>query len=65
MLCKLPYNLSVKRFCNSEGNTLQLFKRLPSIKMIVKIWRGLAQILYYRNDLIEIIKPFFENSGWI
>ena len=29
--------------------------------MIVKIWRVLAQILFYRNDLIEIIKPFFEN----
>ena len=26
-----------------------------------KIWRVLAQILFYRNDLIEIIKPFFEN----
>ena len=25
------------------------------------IWRVLAQILYYRNDLIEIIKPFFKN----
>ena len=31
------------------------------MKMIGKIWRALAQILYYRNDLIEIIKPFFEN----
>ena len=29
--------------------------------MIVKIWRVLAQILFYRNDSIEIIKPFFEN----
>ena len=29
--------------------------------MIVKIWRALAQILFYRNDLIETIKPFFEN----
>ena len=29
--------------------------------MIVKIWRTLTQILLYRNDLIEIIKPFFEN----
>ena len=29
--------------------------------MNVKIWRVLAQILFYRNDLIEIIKPFFEN----
>ena len=29
--------------------------------MIVKIWRTLAQILFYRNDLIETIKPFFEN----
>ena len=29
--------------------------------MIVKIWRELAQILFYRNDLIETIKPFFEN----
>ena len=29
--------------------------------MIVKIWRELAQILYYRNDLIEKIKPFFKN----
>ena len=29
--------------------------------MIVKIWRVLAQILFYRNDLIETIKPFFEN----
>ena len=29
--------------------------------MIAKIWRFLAQILYYRNDLIKIIKPFFEN----
>ena len=30
-------------------------------KMIVKIWKRLAQILFYRNDLIEIIKPFFKN----
>ena len=30
-------------------------------KMIVKIWRVLAQILFYRNDLIEIVKPFLEN----
>ena len=29
--------------------------------MQIKIWKELAQILYYRNDLIEIIKPFFEN----
>ena len=29
--------------------------------MNVKIWRVIAQILFYRNDLIEIIKPFFEN----
>ena len=29
--------------------------------MNVKIWRILAQILYYRNDSIEVIKPFFEN----
>ena len=29
--------------------------------MIVKIWRVLAQILFYRNDLIETVKPFFEN----
>ena len=28
--------------------------------MIIKIWRVLAQILFYRNDLIETIKPFFE-----
>ena len=28
--------------------------------MIVQIWRVLAQILFYRNDLIEIIRPFFE-----
>ena len=30
-------------------------------QMNVKLWRELAQILYYHNDLIEIIKPFFEN----
>ena len=29
--------------------------------MKVKIWRVLAQILFYRNDLIGIIKQFFEN----
>ena len=29
--------------------------------MIVKIWRVLAQILFYRNDLVGILKPFFEN----
>ena len=29
--------------------------------MKVKIWRTLAQILFYRNDLIETIKPFFDN----
>ena len=29
--------------------------------MIVRIWRVLSQILFYRNDLIEVIKPFFEN----
>ena len=33
----------------------------PAIKMNIKIWRVLAQILFYRNDSIEIIKPFFEN----
>ena len=26
-----------------------------------QIWKVLAQILFYRNDLIEIIKPFFQN----
>ena len=26
-----------------------------------KIWRTLAHILYNRNDLVDIIKPFFEN----
>ena len=30
-------------------------------KMEGKIWKILAQILFYRNDLIGIIKPFFEN----
>ena len=29
--------------------------------MNVQIWRVLAQILFFRNDLIETIKPFFEN----
>ena len=29
--------------------------------MIAKIWRRLAQILFYHNDLAAIIKPFFEN----
>ena len=29
--------------------------------MIVKIWRVLTQILFYRNDLIGTIKPFFIN----
>ena len=29
--------------------------------MIVKIWRVLTQILFYRNDSIEAIKPFFKN----
>ena len=29
--------------------------------MKVEIWRVLAQILFYRNDLIEETKPFFEN----
>ena len=29
--------------------------------MKVKIWRVLAQILFYRNDTIELIKPFFKN----
>ena len=29
--------------------------------MNAQIWRVLAQILYYRNDLTEIIKPFFKN----
>ena len=29
--------------------------------MIAKIWIGLSQILFYRKDLIELIKPFFEN----
>ena len=29
--------------------------------MNVQIWRVLAQILFYRNDLIETIKPFFVN----
>ena len=26
-----------------------------------KIWRVLAQILYYHNESIDLIKPFFEN----
>ena len=30
-------------------------------KMNVEIWRVLAQILFYRNDLIKTIKPFSEN----
>ena len=29
--------------------------------MNVKIWRVLAQILFYRNILNEVIKPFFKN----
>ena len=29
--------------------------------MNVEIWRFLAQLLFYRNDLIRAIKPFFEN----
>ena len=29
--------------------------------MNVKIWIALSQILYDRNDLANIIKPFFEN----
>ena len=29
--------------------------------MIVKIWRVLAQILFYRRDSIKVVKPFFEN----
>ena len=29
--------------------------------MIVKIWRVLAQILFYRHDSIKVVKPFFEN----
>ena len=29
--------------------------------MEIKIWRNLIQILSYRNDLIDIIKPFFDN----
>ena len=29
--------------------------------MKVQIWRVLAQMLFYRDDLIETIKPFFEN----
>ena len=33
----------------------------PPEKMIAKIWRVLAQILFYRNDLNEIIKPFLKN----
>ena len=34
---------------------------LKLMKMNEKIWRVLAQILSYRNDLSEIIKPFFKN----
>ena len=30
-------------------------------KMHEKIWRFLAQILNDRNDLVNIVKPFFEN----
>ena len=42
---------------------LYIFKKTRSISMsmIEKIWRNLSQILYHRNDLIGIIKPFFEN----
>ena len=31
------------------------------LKMILNIWKNLEQILFYHNDLIENIKPFFEN----
>ena len=31
--------------------------------MVAKIWRVLAQILFYGNDLIETIKPFVENDA--
>ena len=44
-------------------NSNQVIKEalLKRKKMDEKIWSVLAQILYYRNDLCEIIKPFFEN----
>ena len=29
--------------------------------MIVKIWKELVQILFYHNDSVEAIKPFFKN----
>ena len=29
--------------------------------MKAKIWKELAQILYFQNGLVDIIKPFFEN----
>ena len=47
-----------------QAKTPEIFQCKPflsAIKMNVQIWRELAQILFYRNDLIETIKPFFEN----
>ena len=26
-----------------------------------KIWRNLTEILYYHNESVDLIKPFFEN----
>ena len=43
-----------------EYTIVNTFNKL-AIKMNVEIWRRLAQILFYRNDLSETLKPFFEN----
>ena len=45
------FELLQKKFLSSFHTSTKL------IKMKVKIWRVLAQILFYRNDLIETIKP--------
>ena len=38
---------------------LNIISFWSAIKMHVKIWSVLTQILFYRKDLIETIKPFF------
>ena len=45
---------------NSFKNIFE-YNGFLSLKMIVKIWRVLAQILFFHNNSSEIIKPFFEN----
>ena len=46
---------------NSMNIDSKTYDQNVNFNMKAKIWRVFVQILYYRNDLADIIKPFFNN----